>query len=142
MAAVPMQVREAIVRAVEEKGLTYQATADLLDVGYATVNRVLARYRETSSVAPLPKGGGWASPIQGRIAELLVKIVTTMSDATVEELTAALTKQAKVQTSRSAVQRALHRLGFTRKKSHSWQRSERRPNGAASDANSARGSSR
>lgn len=121
--AVPNQVREAIVRAVEQQGLSYQATADLLGVGYATVNRVLSRYRKTKQVDPLPRGGGRVSPIHGRIAELLIKLVAGMSDATVEELTAALRKKAKISTSRSAVQRALHRLGFSRKKSHSWQRS-------------------
>jgi len=121
--AVPNQVREAIVRSVEQQGLSYQATADLLGVGYATVNRVLSRYRKTKRVDPLPRGGGRVSPIHGRIAELLIKMVSGMSDATVEELTAALRKKAKISTSRSAVQRALHRLGFSRKKSRSWQRS-------------------
>lgn len=117
--------------------MTYQATADLLDVGYATVNRVLARYRKTKQVAPLPKGGGRKSPIHGRIAELLTQIVTTMSDATVEELTVALQRRAKVSTSRSAVQRALHRLGFSRKKSRSWRRNAIAPTGARFAANSA-----
>ena len=135
--AVPIEVRKAIVRAVEQQGMTYQATADLLDVGYATVNRVLSRYRKTKKVDPLPRGGGRKSPIHGRIAELLTQIVTTMSDATVEELTAALQKRAKVSTSRSAVQRALHRLGFSRKKSRSWRRSATAANGARSVANSA-----
>lgn len=142
MAAVPVQVRAAIVRAVEEQGLTYQATADLLGVGYATVNRVVARYRRTKSVEPLPKGGGWESPIQGRIADLLHKIVVAMSDATVEELTAALQKKARIKTSRSAVQRALHRLGYSRKKSPSWQRSATPPSGEVSAASSARASRR
>ena len=82
--AVPIEVRRAIVRAVEQRGMTYQATADLLDVGYATVNRVLARYRKTKQLDPLPKGGGRKSPIHGRLADLLTQIVTTMSDATVE----------------------------------------------------------
>lgn len=140
MAAVPVQVREAIVRAVEERELTYQATADLLGVGYATVNRVLARYRRTKSVELLPRGGGWESPIQGRIADLLHKIVASMSDATVEELTAALQKKAGIKTSRSAVQRALHRLGYSRKKSPSWQRSATPMSGAVSAESSARGS--
>lgn len=135
--AVPIEVRRAIVRAVEQQGMTYQATADLLDVGYATVNRVLSRYRKTKKVDPLPKGGGRKSPIHGRIADLLTQIVTTMSDATVEELTAALQKRAKVATSRSAVQRALHRLGFSRKKSRSWRRSATTTNGVRSAANSA-----
>lgn len=119
--------------------MTYQATADLLDVGYATVNRVLSRYRKTKQVDPLPRGGGRTSPIHGRIADLLVQIVTTLSDATVEELTAALQKRAKISTSRSAVQRALHRLGFSRKKSRSWRRSATMPNGAHFAENSARG---
>ena len=140
MAAVPVQVREAIVRAVEEQGLTYQETADLLGVGYATVNRVLSRYRRTESVALLPRGGGWTSPIQGRIAELLEKIVMSMSDSTVEELTAALQKRARIKTSRSAVQRALHRLGYSRKKSPLWQRSGTPPTGGGSVENSARAS--
>jgi transposase len=140
MAAVPVQVREAIVRAVEERELTYQATADLLGVGYATVNRVLARYRRTKSVELLPRGGGWESPIQGRIADLLHKIVASMSDATVEELTAALQKKAGIKTSRSAVQRAMHRLGYSRKKSPSWQRSAIPMSGAVSAESSARGS--
>jgi transposase len=142
MATVPVQVREAIVRAVKEQGLTYQATADLLGVGYATVNRVLSRYRRTKSVDLLPRGGGWESPIQGRIADLLEKIVTTMSDATVEELTAVLQKKARINTSRSAVQRALHRLGYSRKKSPSWQRSATRPNGEVFVESSARASRR
>lgn len=142
MAAVPVQVRKAIVRAVEEQRLTYQATADLLGVGYATVNRVLSRYRRTKSVEASPRGGGWASPIQGRIADLLHKIVTAMSDATVEELTAALQKKARIKTSRSAVQRALHRLGYSRKKSHSWQRSATPPNGEVSAESSAHASRR
>lgn len=137
--AVPMQIRKAIVRAVEQQELTYQATADLLGVGYATVNRVLSRYRKTKSVDPLPKGGGRKSPIHGRIAELLIKIVTAMSDATVEELTTALQTKAKIATSRSAVQRALHRLGFSRKKSHLWQRSATPTNGARSGVSSAPG---
>lgn len=140
--AVPIQVRKAIVRAVEEQGLTYQATADLLDVGYATVNRVLSRYRKTKAVDPLPKGGGNKSQIHGRIAELLIAIVTVMSDATVEELTEALRKKAHIATSRSAVQRALHRLGYSRKKSHSWRRNATPTRGARFVGRSAQSSLR
>ena len=142
MAIVPDQVREAIVRAVDERGLTYQATADLFGVGHATVNRELSRYRRTRTVKALPRGCGWASPIHGRIADLLTRIVSTMSDATVAELTEALQTRGKVQTTRSSVQRALHRLGFSRKKSRSWQLNETHPNGERFARSSARGSRR
>src|SRR6185503_3359960 len=118
--AVPLRVRKAIVRAVREKGLTYEEAADLLGVGRATVSRVLSRHRKAGTVERLPAGGGWSSPIEGKIAELLKRIVAEMSDATVEELTAALVERGQVRTSRSAVHRALHRLGYSRKKSPSW----------------------
>ena len=140
--AVPVRIRRAIVRAVDEKGLTYQETADLLGVGYATVNRVLARHRRTGSIEQLPQAGGWTSPIHGKIAELLRALVTEMSDATVGELTEALTKRGGIETSRSAVQRALHRLGFSRKKSPSWQWSETPRSTAGSASSSVRTSRR
>jgi DNA-directed RNA polymerase specialized sigma24 family protein len=71
MAMIPLRVRKAIVRAVEDKGMTYEEAADFFGVGRATVNRVVNRYRKTPKLEPLPKGGGWRSPIEGKIAELL-----------------------------------------------------------------------
>jgi len=118
-AATPPKIRRAIVRAVRKQRLTYEQTADLLGVGRATVSRVLSQHRRTGSVAPRPSGGGWRSPIQGRLAALLRAIVNEMPDATVDELTTALTSRADVETSRSGVLRALHRMGFSRKKSPS-----------------------
>jgi transposase len=135
---IPVQVRKAIVRAVEDKGLTYQEAADLLGVGRATVSRVLSRHRKTGRVEPLPKGGGWASPIEGRIAELLKRIVAEMSDATVAELTEALIDRGQINTSRSSVNRALHRLGYSRKKSPSWRWSATPQRTDGSGGNSAR----
>jgi hypothetical protein len=45
-----------------------------------------------------------------------------MSDATLDELTSALNRRAHLKASRSAVVRAMARLGFTRKNSR-WSRS-------------------
>src|SRR6185503_1092958 len=140
--AIPVRVRRAIVRAVDEKGLNYQEAADLLGVGRATVSRVLSRHRKTGKVEPLPRGGGWRSPIDGRIAELLKQIVAEMSDATVDELTAALVDRGGVETSSSAVHRALHRMGYSRKKSPSSRWSATPRSIGVSDGSSARTSRR
>lgn len=115
----PEQLRAAIVRAFHEQGMSYQEIAELLGVGEATVSRVLRLHRETGSVAPRPRGGGNFSPIRGEVADELSAVVAERSDATVEELTTELAQRVGVKTSRSAVLRALHRLGFTRKKSPS-----------------------
>jgi transposase len=137
-APIPAPLRDAIVRAYAEGAGSYDEVAELLGVGRATVNRVLRLKRETGSVAPKPRGGGNPSPIHGRLADLLVAIVTKMPDATVAELTDELIARADLSTSRSSVLRALGRLGYSRKKSPSWQRSATRRSTASAAARSAR----
>ena len=116
---LPDKLREAIVRAFHEQGMSYEEIAKLLDVGEASVSRVLRLYRDTGGIAPRPRGGGNLSPISGRVADELRALVAERPDATVPELTATIIERTGVSTTRSSVLRALHRLGFTRKKSPS-----------------------
>lgn len=111
----PREVREAIVRAREQK-LGYDEIAELLGVGRATVSRTLRLHRESGDIDPRPKGGGNFSIFHGHVAELLLAIVETMPDASIRELTRAFEKQAKLSTSEMSVGRALRRLGYSRKK--------------------------
>lgn len=126
MGTTPIEVRRAIVR-LREQGREYVEIAELLGIGEATVNRVLRRQRESGTVDPLPRGGGRRSLIHGRIAKMLIAIVTKMPDATVAELAQALEKGASIEVSRSAVQRALERLGYSKKRPRSgpWSRTRR-----------------
>lgn len=127
---VAVQVRKAIVRLFFEDHHSYEEIAALLDVGEATVSRVLRRYRETGSVKPAAPRGGNFSPITGSVAELLQRIVAQLPDRTVVELTEALVERTGVSTSRSSVQRALKRLGYSQKKRPSSPRSATQPNTA------------
>lgn len=128
---IPIKMREAVLRA-RTKGCTYEEIAGLLGIGRATVNRVLRLHRETMSVEPRPRGGGNVSPIHGEVAELLTALVNEMPDATVAELATALMTRSGASTSRSGVQRALGRLGFSRKKSlSSRSNATRRSTGSA-----------
>jgi transposase len=112
----PTEVRETIIRAFHERGLTYEVIADLLGIGRATVSRVLRRHRESGTVDPRPRGGGNVSPIRGKVAERLRAILERRPDLTIAEMAAELGRVAKIQTSPASVQRALTRLGYTRKK--------------------------
>jgi len=112
----PEKIRVAVVRAVEQKGMTYAETAEMLGIGVASVNRILRRHRETGSVAPKPKAGGRMSPIAGEVADELQALVRATPDATTQEMLDALVASTGVDTSLSALKRALHRLGFSRKK--------------------------
>lgn len=138
---LPSQVRLAVL-GLREEGRGYEEIATLLQISTASVNRILRRQRETGTVARLPRGGGAESPIQGRIAELLCRIVSEVNDATLDELTDALVRRARIKTSRSAVVRAMARLGFTRKKSRWWRSRETPPNTAPDTRSSARSSPR
>ena len=115
----PEKLRQAIVRAFHEEGLTYGQIAHLLGIGEATVSRVLRLHRETGGVAPRPRGGGNFSPIRGKVAKELKVLVAKTPDATVVELMEVLRARTGVVTSRASMQRALHRLGFSHKKSPS-----------------------
>ena len=82
------------------------------------MNRILRRYRGAGSIEPLAPGGGNLSPLR-KVESKLKALVTAMPDATVGETAAALRKAEKLSTSRSSVQRALTRLGYSRRKSPS-----------------------
>jgi transposase len=111
----PLEVREAIVKAREQQ-LGYDEIAELLGVGRATVNRTLRLHRESGGVDPRPKGGGNFSVFRDQVAELLLAIVETMPDASIQELTRAFELQSNLSTSTASVGRALRRLGYSRKK--------------------------
>lgn len=113
----PEKLRQAIVRAFHEEGLKYEQIARLLGIGEATVSRVLRLHRQTGGVMPRPRGGGNFSPIRGQVAQQLKRLVAKTPDATAVELMQELTARTGVVTSRASLQRALHRLGFSHKKS-------------------------
>jgi transposase len=115
---VSTEVRGVIVR-LRREGRTYEDIAQLTDVGRATVSRVLRLQREKGDVRPKAPGGGNFSPIREAAADGLKKLVAQMPDATVAELARALKRAEKLSTSRSSVQRALTRMGYSRKKSRS-----------------------
>lgn len=109
------EIRAVIVR-LRRDGRTYEEIADMTAVGYATVNRVLRLQRETGGTAALKPGGGNLSPIRGKVERRLHALVQKMPDATVREFAEALQRAEDLATSRPSVQRALKRMGYSRKK--------------------------
>jgi transposase len=124
-AVTPLRIRNAIVRLFAE-GHRYRDIASALGVGQATVSRVLRLHRESGSLVPRPRGGGNFSPIREDVAETLGALVAETPDATADELRRSLEARTGVSTSRSSVHRALHRMGFSRKKNASSPRSATR----------------
>ena len=113
---------------------SYAQLAALLDLDHRTLERWVARFRATGSVAPRPKGGGWRCPID---LEVLHAVVRERPDAPLRELCRTYNRRVPRvrRTTRASFHRALGRAGFVLKKNaagrvkstgRTWPRSGRR----------------
>ena len=123
MAAYSRDLRERVVAACDEGGDTRAEIAERFSVSESWVRRLLQRRRETGSITPKPRGGGQPPAFAGEAAERLRQAVAADPDATLKELAGA----SGVACSTSAVDRALKRLGITRKKRRSGRPSRTGP---------------
>ena len=115
-------LRERVFKTHLNGDLTYAEVGTLFSVGEASVDRWVSRYRRTASVAPDAMGGDRLSKFNAASEALLREMVMAAPDAKRDELVAALRDTGLV-VSPATVQRALARLGFTRKKRLSTLRS-------------------
>lgn len=113
MQTYSMDLRQRIVAACDEGVETRAEIAERFSVSESWIRRLLQRRRESGSIAPKPHGGGQPPAFDGQAAKRLRRAVAAAPDATLKELARA----SRVACSTSAVDRALRRLGITRKKS-------------------------
>lgn len=118
-APLSMDLRERIVRAYEAKEGSAAYLAERFDVSQPTVERWLRRHRRTGSVAPSAMGGARNSKFDAHSEQRLREMVAEQPDVLVRELVERLGRELELRVSDSAVRRALHRLGLTRKKRRS-----------------------
>jgi transposase len=90
--------------------------AELFGIGEASVSRWLRLERETRDVEPEPHGGGFPPRIAESQYGTLRALVAEKPDRTVVELCAEWERRHGTNLSRSAMQRALLKAGFTWKK--------------------------
>jgi transposase len=110
-----VEFRERVVAAHAAGKGGAHSLAELFGIGYRTVQRWLARRRETGSVAPALGRGGWTSPID---TVLLTALIREVPDSTAAELCAEYNRRVGrgQHVSVWAIGRARQRLGFVCKK--------------------------
>jgi len=110
-----MAFRGRAVAAYEAGEGGYHELAALFRVGYRTLQRWVAQYRATDSVAPQPRGGGWRSPIA---IIVLHAVVRERPDGTSEELCREYNRRVgrAASTSPASFRRAITREGYVLKK--------------------------
>lgn len=96
----------------------YHDLAALFGIGYRTLQRWVAQYRATESVAPLPRGGGWQSPIE---VIVLHAVVRERPDGTSEELCREYNRRVgrAERTNPTSFRRTMKRQGYVLKKNGS-----------------------
>lgn len=114
--ALPNEIRERVIAAREQEGLTIDEVAARFMVGTATVKRWERRKKTTGSLSPSAMGGArrtWFGPDE---REALVALVRSMPDSTIEEYRVAYNEKFGAEVSDSSMHRALQRFELTRKK--------------------------
>lgn len=111
----PTALRERAVHAYEDSTARYIDVAAGFGISLATLVRWVQRARETGSLVPLAKAGGWRSPID---LSLLHRLVQEKPDRTTDELTRAYNREvaSEGRVHRSSILRALQRSGYVFKK--------------------------
>lgn len=115
MAAYSIDLRQRVIDACDEGIDSRSEIAQRFSVSQSWVRRLLQRRRDTGSIAPRPRKGGRTPVFDADDLKRLAEAVAARPDATLVELA----KACGVACSTSATDRALRRLGITRKKSPS-----------------------
>ncbi len=122
-----LDLRERVLRAVDESPLTIAEIAHQFSVSESAIYAWLARRKVTGSFAPKPHAGGRVCSVDEDGGKLLGRLVEAHNDRTLDEYAEAYQQQRGVQLSRSALQRVMVRLDLPRKKKHSAPRNRTVP---------------
>ena len=115
--SISQDLRCRVVRVHLRSENSYRGLAARFDIGVASVVRILRLHRTTGSVAAKPFRGGRAAQVGPEKGKVLLALVRQHPDATVAELARHYNQKQGSSLSRSTMLRALHRFGFTFRKS-------------------------
>lgn len=139
---ISKDLRERVVAAYKAGRGTYRQIAELFGVGEASVDRWLRLDRENKSVEAAPHAGGNPAKVPPEKYGDLARLVAEKPDRMVVEIRDEWERREGVSLSRSAMQRALLKAGFTWKKNAFVRLSRSAPRSRRSAPSSAKRSAR
>ena len=120
-------LRRKVITAYQNGEGSMRKLAERFDVSVGFIRDLHKHYRQTGSVRPKPFSGGRRSIFTSERLNQLQQLVNEDNDATLEQLAARMHERFGLACSKSSVDRALTRLGMTRKKRRSTRENETPP---------------
>jgi transposase len=110
-----LDLRERVVRAVEEEGMSRKRAAARFGVAASSAIKWVARFRATGSAAPARMGGHKPRTLRGEHAQWLITRCRE-KDFTISQLVEELMAERGLKVDRRSVWEFLHREGLSFKK--------------------------
>lgn len=113
----PKELRERVIRVIEEEGLTIEQAAKRFCVSVSSTQRWLSAKKKTGSIAPQPMGGANRPCIVDEEGgKFVIESLNCNPDLTLRELCDLYKEFCDVNVSTQTMSDTVRRLGFTRKK--------------------------
>jgi len=139
MKPISMDLRERVAKA-KGTGSSYEV-AERFDVTDSWVRRLWIRVASTGSVAPTPHTGYRPRKVDKHGEELIRVWIAQQSDMTIVEVMARYLVEREIAVSEPAMRRTLNRMGLSRKKRRSSQRSAKAKESSSRVTSTSRGAS-
>lgn len=125
MKPYPLELRERIVSAVDEKIHTIAELAELFQVTERYIYKLLKLRRDTGDLNPLPHSGGVEPLLNEERLLIVAELVAHYPDATLQEYRELIHTHCGVKVCLTTVWSAMEKSAFTRKKNAPGARSRR-----------------
>lgn len=115
MKATSSDLRERIINAVLKEGMTRRGAADHFRVSHSTAVKIVKLFTLTGSVEP-KRIGGYRKPILEPHTELIITLVETTPDMTLEEIRDVVHQRTGLKAGVATIDRMVKSLEFDFKK--------------------------
>jgi transposase len=109
-------LRQKIIQTRQEEKLSIRQLAQRFKVSKSFVQKILKQYKETGDLRPKQRGGSPPKKLNEEQLLILIEIIETNNDATLEELGLLLEEKTKVKVSRTTIWNLSQKLNYTLKK--------------------------
>lgn len=108
--------RKKIIEVYEQEETSIRKLAQRFKVAKSLVQKLIKQYRETGELSPRKSGGSPPKKLDSEQLIILIEIIESNNDATLEELCELLEEKIEVKVSRATMGRITTKLNYSVKK--------------------------